>query len=96
MKATNSKLQINSVVPFRDLVSFDESNVDITSKSDLNKNWSQKHSVEDKTIRGHTSKAVSSIHTLRAHQAEIKKLQNKIKQLQHDKSILIKWLHFLY
>jgi hypothetical protein len=96
MKATNSKIQMNSVAPFRELVSFDESDVDIKSTPDFGENWSQKHSIEDKKTRSNTSKKASSIHTLRAHQAEIKKLKNTIKQLQHEKSILVKWLHFLF
>lgn len=96
MKATNSKKQISSVIPFRQLVSVDEPNVDIKSDYDFTKNYSQSHCVVDNKSRGHTSKAVSSIHTLLSYQIENKKLLNQIKKLQDEKSVLIKWIHFLY
>lgn len=96
MKATNSKIQISSVIPFRELMSFDEPNVDIKSDYDFTKNWSQSHSIDNKKTRGHTAKTVSSIHTVLAQQIEIKKLQKKIVALQHEKSILVKWIQFLF
>ncbi len=96
MKATNNERQISSVLPFRDLVSFDEPRVDIKSDYDFTKNLSQRFSVEDKKTRGKTLKTVSSIHTVLAQQIEIKKLQTKIVALQHEKSILVKWIQFLF
>jgi hypothetical protein len=96
MKATNSKIQISSVIPFRELMSFDEPNVDIKSDYDFTKNWSQNHYLEDNKTRGHTVKMVSSIPTVLAQQIEIKKLQCKINKLQDEKSVLVKWIHFLY
>jgi hypothetical protein len=39
---------------------------------------------------------MSTINTLAAHQAEIEKLQKKVKQLQNEKSVLVKWIDFLY
>ncbi|MDX2367750.1 MAG: hypothetical protein QNK36_05020 [Colwellia sp.] len=96
MKATNSKIQISSVIPFRELMSFDEPNIDIKSDYDFTKNWSQYHSVEDKKTRGHTANVVTSIHILLAQQLEIKKLQSQINKLQDEKSVLVKWIDFLY
>ncbi|PHR84647.1 MAG: hypothetical protein COA59_04570 [Colwellia sp.] len=96
MKVTNSKIQISSVIPFRELMSFDKPNVDIKSDYDFTNNWSLNHCLEDKKTRGHTAKTVSSIHAFLAQQIEIKKLQSKIKKLQDEKSILVKWIHFLY
>lgn len=96
MKATNNERQISSVFPFRELVSFDEPSIDIKSDYDFTKNLSQRHSIEDKKTRGHTAKAVSPFNTLLAHQIEIKKLQKKIKKLQHEKSTLIKWIRYLF
>ncbi len=96
MKATNNERQISSVLPFRELVSFEEPNVDIKSDYDFTKNLSQLHCADEKKSRGHTAKAVSSIHTILAHQNEIKKLQSKIKKLESEKSLLVKWIHFLY
>jgi len=96
MKATNSKIDVSSVIPFRELMSFDEPNVDIKSDYDFTKNWSQNHCVEERKTRGHTTKKVSSIHTVLAQQIEIKKLQSKINKLQDEKSTLVKWIHFLY
>lgn len=96
MKATNSKIQISSVIPFRELMSFDEPNVDIKSDYDFTKNWNKNHSVEDQKTRGDAPKIVSSISTLLAQQVEIKKLQNTISKLQDEKSTLVKWIHYLY
>lgn len=96
MNATSSKKQISSVTPFRELVSFDELNVDIKSDYDFTKNYSQSDCIEDNNTRGHSSKVVSSIHILLSYQVENKKLLNKIKKLQDEKSVLIKWIHFLY
>lgn len=96
MKATNNERQKNSVIPFRELMSFDEPNVEIKSDYDLTENWSPIHSIENKKTRGKTLKTVSSIHTVLAQQIEIKKLQTKIVALQHEKSILVKWVQFLF
>jgi tmRNA-binding protein len=96
MKATNNRIQISSVTPFRELMSFDESNADIKSDYDFTKNWSKNHYIEDKKTRGQTTKTVLSSHTLLAHQIEIKKLQNKVEKLQYEKLTLVKWINFLY
>jgi hypothetical protein len=96
MKAINSKRQIRSMTPFRELMSFGTPSVDIKSDYDFTKNWSKYHSLEGKKERDHTSKALSSIELLKAQQDEITKLQNKVKKLQYEKLVLVKWLHFLY
>jgi len=96
MKATNNEKQMISVLPFRELVSFDEPNVDIKSDYDFTKSLSQRHRIEDNKTRGHTAKAVSPFNSLLSHQIEIKKLKNKIKKLQDEKSTLIKWIQFLF
>ncbi|MBL4900961.1 MAG: hypothetical protein JKX76_15240 [Colwellia sp.] len=96
MKATISKRQISPMTLFRELVSFDEPNIDIKSDYDLTKNLTKYHCVGDKKTRGHSTKAVSSIHTLLAHQTEIKKLQSKIKRLESEKSVLVKWIYYLF
>lgn len=94
MKAINSK--ISSMTHFRGFMSFDEPSIEIKSDHDFTKNWSQYYRIENKKTQDHTFKAVSSINTLSAHKAEIEKLQKKVKQLQDEKSTLVKWLHFLY
>lgn len=96
MKATNNERQISSVLPFRELVSFDEPNVDIKSDYDLTQNLSQRNSVEGKKTRVHTVKTVPSMNTKLAYQTEIKKLQSKVKRLESEKSVLVKWVNFLY
>jgi len=96
MNATSSKKQISSVTPFRELVSFDELNVEIKSDYDFTKNYSLSDCIGDNNTRGHSSKVVSYIQTLLSYQVENKKLLNKIKKLQDEKSVLIKWIHFLF
>jgi len=96
MKATNSKTQVSSVIPFGELVSFDEPSIDIKSDYDFTKAYSQSHCVVDNKTGGQTSKVVSSIHTLLSYQLENKKLLDKINRLQDEKSVLIKWIRFLY
>ncbi|MBL4764442.1 MAG: hypothetical protein JKX67_04055 [Colwellia sp.] len=96
MTATKSKRQISSVTSFRELMYFDEPNADIKSDYGFTKNLSQHHCNEAKKARSHSTKTVSSIHTLLAHQIEIKKLQRKVKQLESEKFILVKWINFLY
>lgn len=95
MKVTISKRQISPMRPFSELVSFDGHNADIKSDSELTQNLSQ-HSVNGKKVRTYSVKTVPSFSTLLAHQNEIKKLQGKIKQLESEKSILVKWIHFLF
>jgi len=96
MKATNTKTQVSSVTPFGELVSFDEPTADIKSDYDFTKAYSQSHCIVDNKAGGQTSKVVSSIHTLLSYQVENKKLLKKIKKLQDEKSVLIKWIRFLY
>lgn len=96
MKATNSRIKISSVTPFRPLMSFDESNAEIKSDYDFTKNWSENRYVEDKKNRGQTTKTVSLIHTLQAQQMEIKKLRKQVEKFQYENSILVKWINFLY
>ncbi len=47
-------------------------------------------------VKEEGSKVVSSINTLLSYQLENKKLLTKIKKLQDEKSVLIKWIRFLY
>jgi hypothetical protein len=96
MKVINSKRQVSSMTHFGELISFDKHNVDIKSDYDFTKNLSQYNSVEDKSIRNRTANLVSPFNTLLAQQREIKKLQNKIKKLQNEKSVLVKWVQFLF
>lgn len=96
MKASNDKHLRNSVIPFRDLESFDEHDVDIKSDYDFTKNMSQHHDIKERKTRGSISKAVSSVQTLLAHQHEIKKLQSQIIKLENEKLTLLKWVEFLY
>jgi len=96
MKATNSKKQISSVIPFGELASFDESAIAIKSDYDFTQSYSQSHCAVDNKTGAQTFKVVSSIHTLLSYQLENKKLLNKIKMLQDEKSVLIKWIRFLY
>lgn len=96
MKATNSEISISSVIPFREFVFFDKPSIEIKSDYDFTNNFSQSYGVEDEKTRIHTSKTVSSINTLLAHQAEIAKLEHEIKKLQYEKSVLVKWIYFLY
>ena len=96
MKANNNERQISSVLPFRELVSFDDSSIDRKPNYDFTKNLSQPHRVENKKTQGYMVKAVSSLNIQLAHQIEIKKLQNKIKKLQYEKSTLVKWIQFLF
>lgn len=96
MKVTDSKIQSSSVTPFGELVFFDEFSVDIKSDYNFTKAYSQSNCVVDNKAVRKTSKVASSIHTLLSYQLENKKLLNKIKKLQDEKSVLIKWIHFLY
>lgn len=96
MKVTVDKIQISPITPFNELVSFDKPSVDIKSDYDFTNNYSQSYCIEDNKTGNHTPKVVSSIHTLLSYQVENKKLLNKIKKLQYEKSVLIKWIRFLY
>ena len=84
------------MTPFRELMSFDEPNVDIKSDYDFTKNRSQYYSVEDIKIIGLSAKTVTSIQSFKSLQVEIKRLQNKVNVLQDEKSVLVKWINFLY
>lgn len=96
MKVINSKRQESSMTNFGELISFDKPNVEIKSDHDFTKNLSQRNNVEDKSIRNRTTNLVSPFNTLLVQQREIKTLQNKIKKLQYEKSILVKWVQFLF
>ena len=94
MKAIDSK--ISSMVHCGEFMPFDEPNVEIKSDHDFTKNWSQYYRIENKKIQEQPVQVMSLTNTLSAYQAEIEKLQKQVTQLQNEKSILVKWIHFLY
>ncbi len=96
MKVINSERQESSVAPFRDLMFFDELSVDIKSDDNFMKDWGQSHSVGGQKARSRSFETVSSIQLLKTQQDEIQKLKNKILRLEDEKSILVKWVEYLF
>jgi hypothetical protein len=94
MKAIDHK--ISSVTHCRKFMPFDEPSIEIKSDYDFTKNWSQYYRIDNKKIKERPVQVMSSINTLSAYQVEIEKLKNKVTQLQYEKSILVKWINFLY
>jgi hypothetical protein len=104
VKAIIDARKICSVTHLRKLKPFSEPSVSFKLESDLTKNLTLCHNnlchnIEHKKTSHHSSTVstvVLPIHTLLSHQIENIKLLDTIKKLQYEKSVLIKWVNFLY
>jgi hypothetical protein len=96
MTAVNYIKQIKKETLPMKLVSFSNSIADVMPKHNVEMNRNPSAYTFYETERHHVYKVKPTSDTTLAHHAEIERLNNTIMRLQHEKSVLVKWVAFLF
>jgi len=78
------------------LAYFSDAIASIKPNHDVVMNSSQNDFTLDAHLRHHIHEVKPTSDSILAYQAEIEKLKNKITLLQDEKSVLVKWVEFLF
>jgi hypothetical protein len=78
------------------LVSFADSTTGVMPNHGVDMKRNQSDCILYKTQRRQIYEVKATSDTTLAHHTEIEKLNNKISRLQDEKSVLVKWVEFLF